>query len=272
MTTPTQNTSATASTPVPLLDIGRQNQSLQDPINAAIRQVCESGAFVHGPACRELESQVAEYCGAAHGIGCASGSDALLLALMAIDIREGDEVLLPAFTFFATASAVWRLGATPVFVDIEHDTFNICHRDLESKITDKTRAVIVVHLFGQCADMMAIGEIARKHDLEIIEDAAQSIGAEHLGRRAGSMGTLGCFSFYPSKNLGAFGDGGMITTSDDDLSARLRILRDHGQHPTYHHQLVGINSRLDTIQAAVLGVKLTKLDMWAAQRGVNAER
>ena len=264
--------SSVASTPVPLLDVQRQNNPIRPEIDAAISRVCDSGAFVHGPACRELEAAVAEYCGTEHAVGCASGSDALLLALVALDIGAGDEVLLPSFTFFATAGAVWRVGAKPVFVDIEPETFNLCPRDAAAKITPRTKAILAVHLFGQCADMAAIGELAVRHNLEVIEDAAQAIGAEHLGRRAGSLGTLGCLSFYPTKNLGGFGDGGMITTSDATLADRLRILRDHGQNPRYVHRVVGVNSRLDTMQAAVLSVKLPQLDDWAAARERNAAR
>lgn len=261
---------AAVGTPVPMLDINRQNAPLRPEIDAAIARVCDSGAFVHGPACQEFETALAEYCGAKHAVGCASGSDALLLALMALDLRPGDEVLLPSFTFFATASAVTRLGATPVFVDILPETFNINPADAIRKITPMTRAILPVHLFGQCADMDAILHLAG--EIPVIEDAAQAIGAEHRGARAGSIGTLGCFSFYPTKNLGGFGDGGMITTDDESLAERLRILRDHGQHPRYHHHVVGVNSRLDAIQAAVLNVKLSHLESYAEARRANAAR
>ena len=256
--------------PVPMLDVKRQNQPLQPQIDSAIAEVCRSGAFVHGPACRELEEAIAEYCGTKHAVGCASGSDALLLSLMAMGIGSGDEVLLPSFTFFATAGAVWRLGAKPVFVDILPGTFNLDPQDAARKKTAATKAVIPVHLFGQCTEMDELREAVG--DLPIVEDAAQAIGAEYRGRRAGALGNVGCFSFYPTKNLGGFGDGGMITTDDDQLAARLRVLRDHGQHPRYHHALVGVNSRLDAIQAAVLGVKLRRLDAWAEARTKNADR
>jgi dTDP-4-amino-4,6-dideoxygalactose transaminase len=204
-------------------------------------------------------------------VGCASGSDALLLALIALGIGPGDEVIVPSFTFFATASAVWRLGATPVFADILPDTFNIDPSDVQQKITSRTKAIMPVHLFGQCAEIEALRAIAADEgNLPIIEDAAQAIGSIYQDRQAGSLATMGCFSFYPTKNLGALGDGGIITTDDDALAARLRILRDHGQHPRYHHSLVGINSRLDSLQAAMLAIKLPHLDRWATARRENA--
>jgi len=252
--------------------MGRQHAKLKAEIAAAIARVCDSGRFVLGPDCEELETRLAEYCQSKFAIACASGSDALLLALMAYDIGAGDEVLLPSYTFFATAGAVWRLGAKPVFVDIEPTSFNIDPRQLERLVTPATKAIIPVHLYGQCADMAAINDIARRHKLAVIEDAAQAIGAEVGGRRAGSLGQIGCLSFYPTKNLGGFGDGGMLTTSDAQLADKLRLLRTHGMQPRYYHQLVGINSRLDTIQAAVLAVKLPHLDRWTSQRAANAER
>jgi dTDP-4-amino-4,6-dideoxygalactose transaminase len=259
-------------TSVPLLDVRRQNARLRTEIGAAIDRVWESSAFIHGPACDEFEAAIADYCGTRHAIGCASGSDALLLALMALGVGPGDEVLLPSFTFFATAGAVWRIGATPVFVDIDPATFNLDPDDAARKITPATKVIIPVHLFGQCADMAALLPLAEQHGLAVIEDAAQAIGATYEGRRAGSLGNLGCFSFYPTKNLGGFGDGGMITTDDAALDQRLRVLRDHGQQPRYHHAVVGINSRLDTLQAAVLNVKLSRLEQWAAARRKNAAR
>jgi dTDP-4-amino-4,6-dideoxygalactose transaminase len=261
-----------SGTSVPLLDVRRQNARLRTEIGAAIDRVWESSAFIHGPACEEFEASIADYCGTRHAIGCASGSDALLLALMALEVGPGDEVLLPSFTFFATAGAVWRVGAKPVFVDIDPLTFNLDPEDAARKITPATKAIIPVHLFGQCADMAALLPLAEQHGLAVIEDAAQAIGATYEGRRAGSLGHLGCFSFYPTKNLGGFGDGGMITTDDTALDKRLRVLRDHGQQPRYHHASVGINSRLDTLQAAVLNVKLTRLEQWAAIRRKNADR
>lgn len=256
---------------VPMLDIERQNGPLRAEILAAMAEVVDSGRFVFGPECLALEAAVAEYCGAKHAVGCASGSDALLLALMALDVGPGDEVIMPSFTFFATAGAVARLGARPVFVDLDPETMNIDPKLIEQNITRHTRAILPVHLFGQCADMTAINAIAAAHKLPVIEDAAQSIGAEHRGQRTGAMGTMGCFSFYPTKNLGGFGDGGMLTTNDEELAKRLRILRDHGQSPRYYHSLVGLNSRLDTIQAAVLGIKLRFVDAWAEGRQKQAE-
>lgn len=262
-----------ASTSVPMLDVNRQNAPLLEEIEAAMAQVARTGAFVHGPACREFEAAMADYCGTQHAVGCASGSDALLLALMVLGVGPGDEVIIPSFTFFATAGAVSRLGAKPVFADILPDTFNLDPNEVARKITPATKAIMPVHLFGQCVEMSAIAEIAHAAgDIPIVEDAAQAIGAEYHGRRAGSLGTLGCFSFYPTKNLGGFGDGGMLTTNDETLAAKLRQLRDHGQHPRYHHAMVGVNSRLDTLQAAVLNVKIKHLDSWATGRQRNAAR
>ncbi len=259
--------------PVPMLDINQQNKPLLDKIEEAIAKVAHSGAFVQGPACHELEDRIAEYCGTEHGIGCASGSDALLLSLMALEIGPGDEVILPSFTFFATAGAVWRLGAKPIFADIDPVTFNIDPEDIQRKLTTATKAILPVHLFGQCAQMDAIEEIATEAgDLPIIEDAAQAIGSKYHDHRAGNLGTLGCFSFYPTKNLGGFGDGGMITTNNAVLASKLRTLRDHGQQPRYHHRMVGVNSRLDAIQAAVLNVKQTRLDAWAEKRRYHAHK
>ncbi len=210
---------------VPLLDIGRQNTPLRDEIRTAIDRVCDSGKFILGPEVEELERNVANYTGAKHAIGCASGSDALLLALVALGIGPGDEVILPSFTFFATASAVWRLSAMPVFVDIDPATFNLCPKLTAARITRATKAIIPVHLFGQCANMDALNQIAKKRNLAIVEDACQSIGAKVGDRQAGTLGDIGCFSFYPTKNLGGFGDGGMLTTNRDELAARLRLLR-----------------------------------------------
>jgi len=257
---------------VPLLDVQRQYQSLREEISAAIQRVCDSGRFVLGPDCEQLERSLAEYCQVPHAIACASGSDALLLALMAYDIGPGDEVLMPSYTFFATASAAWRLGAKPVFVDIDPKSFNVNTRQLESLITPATKAIIPVHLFGQCADMQTIQTIARAHRLPVIEDACQAIGAQMAGRAAGSWGDIGCLSFYPTKNLGGFGDGGMLTTTSAALAAKLRLLRAHGMEPRYYHQVVGINSRLDTLQAAVLNVKLKYLESWTLARQANADR
>lgn len=260
---------STANLPVPMLDVSRQNDPLRAEIDAAIAEVCQSGAFVHGPACREFEADIATYCGTRHAIGCASGSDALLLALMVLGVGPGDEIVLPSFTFFATAGAVWRLGAKPVFADILPETFNIDPADVACKMTSATKAIIPVHLFGQCVDMQGLANAAG--DIPVIEDAAQAIGAEQGGNKAGSLATMGCFSFYPTKNLGGFGDGGIITTDDDAIADEMRILRDHGQQPRYSHSVVGLNSRLDTLQAAILKVKLPRLDKWAAGRQQHAE-
>lgn len=265
------STKNTSNEPVPMLDVNRQNEPLQSDFDAAMAEVCRSGAFVHGKACAQLEQAIAEYCGTDHAVGCASGSDALLLSLMALDVGAGDEVILPSFTFFATAGAVWRLGAKPVFADILPDTFNVDSEDIARKLTPKTKAIMPVHLFGQCADMGRINEIAAAQGIPVVEDAAQAIGAQQYGRRAGAHGLVGCFSFYPTKNLGGFGDGGMITTNDGDLAKKLLLLRNHGQHPQYEHHMVGVNSRLDTLQAAILNVKLPKLDQWAAMRASHAE-
>ncbi len=258
---------------VPMLDVSRQNDPLRDEINAAMAEVCQSGAFVHGPAVARFEASMASYCGVKHAVGCASGSDALLLALMVLGVGPGDEVILPSFTFFATAGAVWRLGAKPVFVDILPETFNLDPADVLYKLSTATKAIMPVHLFGQCAQMDEVQQIANAaRGVPIIEDAAQAIGAEFRGKRAGSIGTLGCFSFYPTKNLGGFGDSGLVTTNDAQLADKLRVLRDHGQRPRYYHHFVGLNSRLDSLQAAVLDVKLPKVDAWARQRKVHAER
>jgi dTDP-4-amino-4,6-dideoxygalactose transaminase len=257
---------------VPLLDLGRQHLPLLDEITASLRRVCQTGAFVLGPEVKNLETSVAAYCRVKHAIGCASGSDALLLALMAIDVGEGDEVILPSFTFFATASAVTRLGAKPVFADIDPETFNIDPSDIGRLIKPATKAILPVHLFGQCAEMDSINRIAASAKIVVIEDAAQAIGAELSGIRAGALGAIGCFSFYPTKNLGGAGDGGMLTTNDDQLAQRLRLLRQHGMDPRYYHKVVGINSRLDSFQAAVLNVKFPHLDQWTALRQANAER
>jgi dTDP-4-amino-4,6-dideoxygalactose transaminase len=270
MAIPTDDSHLANNRLVPMLDVGRQNAPLKDEIAAAMAEVVDSGAFVQGPACRELEEAMADYCGTRHAVGCASGSDALLLSLMALGIGRGDEVVLPSFTFFATAGAVWRLGAKPVFADILPDTFNIDPADVARKIRPATKAIMPVHLFGQAADMTGLAAVAGQ--LPIIEDAAQAIGAEYQGRHVGSLGATGCFSYYPTKNLGGFGDGGMITTNDEQLADRLRILRDHGQQPRYCHSLVGVNSRLDTIQAAVLNIKLKHLGQWAEGRQRNAVR
>ncbi|MCL4140191.1 UNVERIFIED_CONTAM: hypothetical protein GTU68_054983 [Idotea baltica] len=236
----------------------------------SISQIIDSGRFIGGPFVEFLEQSVAEVSGAKFGIGCASGSEALLLALMAIDIQPGDEVICPSFTFFATASAIHRLGGKPVFVDIEPNTFNLNAKKVTAAITTKTKAIIPVHLFGQCADMQPLLAIAAEHGLRVIEDCAQSIGAADNGNPCGGMGDIGCYSFYPTKNLGGMGDGGMLTTNDPDLADRLRLLANHGMRPRYHHSVVGINSRLDSIQAAVLCSKIKVIDEYMAKRQQNA--
>jgi dTDP-4-amino-4,6-dideoxygalactose transaminase len=255
-----------------MLDVGRGNGPLKQEFMAAIERVIDSGRFLHGPEVGELERTVNDVCGTAHAIGCASGSDALLLALMAIDIEPGDEVIVPSFTFFATASAVSRLGAEPVFVDIDPLTYNMDPASLEQSITSRTRAIIPVHLFGQCAAMDKICEIANRYDLVVIEDAAQAIGAAWDDRPAGAWGQMGCLSFYPTKNLGGMGDGGMLVCQDEALASKIRLLASHGMQPRYYHKLVGINSRLDTIQAAILGVKMAHLESYAQARGTHAQR
>jgi dTDP-4-amino-4,6-dideoxygalactose transaminase len=272
MTDGTTPRSPATPTSVPLLDVGRGTRPLKDEFLAAIGRVLDSGRFLHGPEVGQLETEIARLCGAEHAVACASGSDALLLALMALEIGEGDEVIVPSFTFFATASAVWRLNARPVFVDIDPATFNLDPQCVQEAVTPATKAIIPVHLFGQCADMDAIASIAERHGLWVIEDAAQAIGARYHGRPAGSMGDIGCLSFYPTKNLGAFGDAGMLTTNDEPLAQRLRLLAGHGMNPRYYHKVVGINSRLDTIQAAVLLVKLARLEKWTQARAQHAAR
>jgi dTDP-4-amino-4,6-dideoxygalactose transaminase len=269
----TAKTAAAPPSAVPMLDVNRENARLAIQIEAALAEVTRTGAFVHGPACHKFEAEMAAYCGAKHAIGCASGSDALILALMALEIGPGDEVIMPSFTFFATASAVWRLGAKPVFADIKADTFNLDPADVLYKISTATKAIIPVHLFGQCADMKEIRQIATAaRGIPIIEDSCQAIGAEYHGKRTGALGSTACFSFYPTKNLGGFGDGGLITTDDDEQAAQIRVLRDHGMKPRYYHHFVGINSRLDALQAAVLSVKLPHLDSWTAARTEHADR
>lgn len=252
--------------PVPLLDLSRQYEYLKPQLDRAVIEVLTHGKFILGPEVKELETAVAELCDVRYAAGVASGTDALLLALDACGVRAGDEVITPDFSFFATAGVVSRLGARPVFVDIEPDTYNIDPELTAAAITSKTKAIIPVHLFGQVADMDPIMEIARQHGIKVVEDAAQAIGARYKGRPAGSIGDFGCFSFYPSKNLGAGGDGGMITTDTDENIELLRILRVHGGKPKYYHRIVGYNSRLATMQAAVLLVKSTYLQNWSEKR------
>ncbi|WHZ15590.1 MAG: Aminotransferase, DegT/DnrJ/EryC1/StrS family [Nitrospira sp.] len=258
---------------VPLLDLRAHHAPLYDQLLAAIDQVLRSQSFILGPEVSKLEERVASYCQARFGIGVSSGTDALLVALMAIEIGPGDEVITTPYSFFATAGAITRLGARPIFVDIDPITFNIDPAKIERTITKKTRAIIPVHLYGQCADMEPILRIAQNHGLKVIEDGAQAIGADYRdGRRACSMGTVGCLSFFPSKNLGALGDGGMVVTNDPEIADRIKVLRVHGGKPKYYHKFIGGNFRLDTLQAAVLNVKLDCLDDWTRRRQENAQR
>lgn len=257
---------------VALLDLKAQYRTIRDEIRAAVDKVLEDQQLILGPEVKELEDKVARYSQAKHGIGVASGTDALLVALMAIDLKPGDEVITTPYTFFATAGAIARLGGVPKFVDIDPATYNIDPAKIEAAITSKTRAIIPVHLYGQCAEMDPINEIAKKHKLTVIEDAAQSIGSEYKGKRSGNLGDMACFSFFPSKNLGGLGDGGMIVTNNDELAEKIRILRVHGSKPKYYHKVVGVNSRLATIQAAALLVKLKYLDSWTDARQKNADK
>ncbi|MCD6098381.1 DegT/DnrJ/EryC1/StrS family aminotransferase [bacterium] len=256
--------------PVPLLDVTREYKDLKDSIDSAIARVFEHGRFILGPEVKEFEQAVAEYSGTKYAVGVASGTDALLLSLRACGVKPGDEVITTPYTFFATVGVISRLGATPVFVDIEPDTYNIDPGKIEDAITEKTKAIIPVHLYGQMADMTRIMEIAGKYSVRVVEDAAQAIGSRHKGKRAGSIGDLGCFSFFPSKNLGGIGDGGMVVTNDEELAETVRTLRVHGSKPKYFHSIVGYNSRLDTLQAAVLLQKLPQLDRWHERRRANA--
>lgn len=257
---------------VPFLDLAAQHRGIEDEILRAVTEVLVSGQFILGPAVADLESRVAAFCGGAHAVGVSSGSDALLMCLMAEGIGPGDEVITTPFTFFATVAAILRVGATPRFVDIRTDSFNLDSDRLADAITPRTRAVIPVHLFGLPVDMAPVMDCARRHGIVVIEDAAQAIGAEWRTRRAGAIGDYGCFSFFPSKNLGGAGDGGMVITNDEARADRLRLLRVQGARPKYHHLVVGGNFRLDTIQAAILNAKLGRLDQWTAARRANAAR
>lgn len=258
--------------PIPLLDLTRQYQPLREPIQAALTRVIEAQRFILGPEVERFEQRFAEYCGARYAIGCASGTDALELALMAADIGTGDEVLTVPFTFFATAGAIISAGARPVFIDVEPDSFNMDTRQLDHALAThpSIKAILPVHLYGGCADMGPILERALARSIPVIEDAAQAVGAEWRGQRTGSIGTIGCFSFFPTKNLGGFGDGGMLTTNDEELARKLKALRIHGSFEKYVHQWSGMNSRLDALQAAVLDVKLDHLDAWNRARQRNA--
>jgi len=262
--------------PIPLLDLKAQYATIRDEIKPAIDEVLESQLFILGEKVIKLEEAIANYSGSKFAVGVASGSDALLLALMALNVGYGDQVITTPYTFFATAGSIARLGAVPVFVDIDPKTFNISPQKISECLTtispkDKIKAIMPVHLYGQCADMDPILAIAREHGLPVIEDAAQAIGSQYMGRKAGSIGDLGCFSFFPSKNLGGFGDGGMVTTNNETLAEKVAILRVHGSKPKYYHKVIGLNSRLDALQAAALLVKIKHLDQWTANRRKNAD-
>ena len=262
---------------IPILDLTRQYRAIRSEINSAILRVLESGRFILGPEVEEFEKEIASYLGAKHAIGVASGTDALLLSLKALGIGPGDKVIVPSFTFFATAGAVVNAGAEPVFADIDPLTYNIDPGHVrglldEGGLAGKVKAIIPVHLYGQPADMDELMRIAAEHDIYVIEDAAQAIGAEYKGRKVGTIGHLGCFSFFPTKNLGAYGDGGLVVTNDDELAEKVRMLRVHGSKPKYYHHLVGTNSRLDALQAAILRVKLPHLNEWTLARQKIAAR
>lgn len=257
---------------IPLLDLRLQYHSIKSEIDAAIKNVVESQRFVLGEEVESLEKEIAAYCMSRYGVGLASGTDALFLSLKALGIKEEDEVITTPFTFIATAEAISNAGAVPVFADIDKDTYNIDPALIESKITEKTKAIIPVHIYGQCADMDPILELARRYNLKVIEDCAQALGATYKERKAGSMGDVGCISFFPSKNLGGFGDGGMVVTDDKDLAERIKVLRVHGSSRRYYHDLLGYNSRLDSLQAAVLRVKLRSLNKWIEMRREIAQR
>jgi dTDP-4-amino-4,6-dideoxygalactose transaminase len=257
---------------VPLLDLKLQYATIKREVDEALIKCAESQYFILGPEVEKLQKAMCDFLGCKHAIGVSSGTDALLVALMAIDVKPGDEVILPTFSFFATAGVVARLNATPVYTDIDPLTYNLDSNDIERKITSKTKAIIPVHLYGQSADMDPIVAIAKKHGLKVIEDGAQAISVQYKdGKKVGTIGDIGCYSFFPSKNLGCFGDGGLVVANDDTLGERLRILRVHGGKPKYYHKIIGGNFRLDAIQAAVLNVKLPHLDSWSGKRRENAK-
>jgi len=256
---------------VPLLDLNAQYATIKSEVDEAVHRVLDSGRFILGPEVQGLEEEIARYSQCPFGIGVASGTDALLLCLKALNIGPGDEVITCTYSFFASAGVIANVGARPVFVDIDPRTYNMDHHRLEAAMTPRTKAVIAVHLYGQCGDITAIREICKKRQVWLIEDAAQAIGAEWEGKRAGSIGDFGCFSFFPSKNLGGAGDGGMVVAREKELADKVRLLREHGAKPKYYHQVVGTNSRLDALQAAILRVKLRHLDKWSEARARNAK-
>ena len=264
--------SATHGGGVPLVDIQAQYRALGAEFEAAVSRVLASGQVILGPEVSALEEEIAAYCGVSHGVGCGSGTDALLLALHGLGIGPGDEVILPPFTFFATAGSVCRTGARPVFADIDPATYNIDPVQVESKVTPRTKAIMVVHLFGQCVDMEPVWRVAERHGLLIIEDAAQSLGAEYQGKPCGSLGSVACLSFYPTKNLGSFGDAGMVVTNDPEWAARMACLRVHGMEPKYYHKYLGWNARIDAVQAAILRTKFPHLESYLAARQTAARR
>ncbi len=255
-----------------MLDVAAQNGPLIDRLTDKAAEVIRSGQYILGPEVAAFEHEVAEYIGVKHAVGVSSGTDALMVALMALGVGPGHEVITTPFTFFATAGCIARVGATPVFVDIRPDTFNLDVDQVASVVTSRTRAILPVHLFGQACDMEGLSAVANKHGLPIIEDAAQAIGTKSPGGPIGSLGAYGCFSFFPSKNLGGFGDGGLVTTQDADLADRARVIRAHGSKPKYYHSVIGGNFRIDSLQAALLRVKLPELEAWTARRRENASR
>ena len=257
---------------IPILDLTKQYAQIQADVEKTVLEVLKSGQYILGKHNKALEQELAEFCGVSRAIALNSGTDALHLALRALDIGEGDEVITTAFTFVATTEAIGIVGATPVFADIDPNTFNIDVKELEKKITPKTKAILPVHLYGQPADMVTIMEVAKKYNLYVIEDCCQAIGAELNGKKVGSFGDIGCFSFFPTKNLGAFGDGGLVTTNSEFLANRIVALRNHGSEVRYYHNEIGVNSRLDEIQAAILRVKLPYINEWNAKRKANAYR
>lgn len=269
---PTSTETGSFPEPVPFIDLVAQYQTIRDEVKEAVDEVFETQRFVLGEEVEQLEAEIADYCDARYAIGCASGTDALILSLIALGIGPGDEVITSPFTFFATAGAIHRVGAVPKFVDIDPVTYNLDPQQVEDAIDEKTKAIMPVHIFGQCAEMDTLWRLSVRHNIPLIEDACQAIGAEYRGRRAGVLGTVGCFSFFPTKNLGGAGDGGIITTDDADVAARLRSLRVHGDAGGYNHLEVGFNSRLDALQAAVLRVKLRHLESWTEGRQSNASR